>query len=245
MSRGWFITGTDTGCGKTAITLGLMAAFQAQGDQVLGMKPVASGCNLTPEGLRNADALCLQAQGSVRVPYDQINPYAFAPPIAPHIAAAQVGLRIERDRIKNAYAKLAQEANWVLVEGVGGWRVPLGDGFFASDLPRILNLPVILVVGLRLGCLNHALLTAESILAKGSALAGWVANQIDPRMPALAENLETLRALLPAPCLGLVPWLGDPGPEAVAPSLDLKVLSGTPGRPPTLKGFPGPPDVDP
>lgn len=225
MSRGWLITGTDTGCGKTAITLGLMAALQAHGHRVLGMKPVASGCELTPEGLRNEDALRIQAQGSFPVPYEQVNPYALASPIAPHIAAAQAGIEIRSEQIQGAYRRLQERADLVLVEGIGGWRVPLGPGLYLSDLARVLELPVILVVGLRLGCLNHALLTAESISAQGNTLAGWVANQIDPQMPALRENLDALRALIPAPCLGVVPWLAAPKAQAVSNHLDLRPLA--------------------
>ncbi|QIK37648.1 dethiobiotin synthase [Caldichromatium japonicum] len=225
MSRGWLITGTDTGCGKTEVTLGLMAALQARGYQVLGMKPVASGCEPTAEGLRNEDALRIQAQGSLPVPYDQVNPYALAPPIAPYIAAAQAGIEIRSRRIKDAYTELQAQADLVLVEGVGGWRVPLGAELFLSDLPRLLELPVILVVGIRLGCLNHALLTAESIIGQGNRLAAWVANWIDPQMLALRENLDVLSSLIPAPCLGMVPWLAGPGAQAVSVHLDLEPLA--------------------
>jgi dethiobiotin synthetase len=206
-AQGLFITGTDTEVGKTEVTLGLMAALQQRGLSVLGMKPVAAGCALTADGLRNEDALRIQAQGSKPLAYSAINPYAFAPPIAPHIAAAQAGVEIQIERIKTAYEGLASQADWVLVEGAGGWRVPLGPGLTLADLPSALALPVVLVVGLRLGCLNHALLSAESIQASGLPLAGWVANRIDPAMSAADENLATLRERLPAPCLGVVPWL--------------------------------------
>ena len=218
---GFFITGTDTGCGKTEITLGLMAALQARGHRVLGMKPVASGCDRHPEGLRNADAERIRAQGTHAVPYALVNPYAFLPPIAPHVAAEQAGASIELDRIRAVHTELTRQADWVLVEGVGGWRVPLGPDGFVGDIPRTLDLPVILVVGLKLGCLNHALLTAESIQSSGLELAGWIANQVDPDMPALEANLETLQTLIQAPCLGVVPWMAEPDPQAIAACVQL------------------------
>jgi dethiobiotin synthetase len=221
---GIFVTGTDTSCGKTEVSLGVMLALQRRGLQVLGMKPVASGCDGTTSGLRNEDARRLLAQGSTRVAYELVNPYALAPPIAPHIAAGQAGVTIELERICAAYQQLAAQGDWVVVEGVGGWRVPLGPSLSVSDLPPALGLPVVLVVGLRLGCLNHALLTAESIRARGSRLAGWVANQIDPQMLVRQENLATLAALIDAPCLGLVPSLMPLDPRRVADCLSIEPL---------------------
>jgi dethiobiotin synthetase len=217
---GYFITGTDTGCGKTEASLGLMARLQSQGRRVLGMKPVATGCERRPEGLRNQDAERLLARGSTPAPYGLVNPYAFAPPIAPHLAAGAVGIEITLTAIKQAYRSLSGEADQVIVEGVGGWRVPLGPDLFVSDLPKALGLPVILVVGLRLGCINHALLTGERIRGDGCVLAGWIANQIDPEMLERDANLATLAALLDAPCLGVVPWLADPTPEVIGTLLN-------------------------
>lgn len=218
--RGLFVTGTDTGCGKTEISLGLMAALQARGRRVLGMKPVASGSEPTPEGLRNEDALRLLAQGSQPVPYPWVNPYAFAPPIAPHLAAAEAGVSIEPDSIRRAYQRLAGAADWVVVEGVGGWRVPLGPRDSVADLPRWLGLPVVLVVGLRLGCLNHALLSAESILASGAGFIGWVANLVDPEMARVETNVRSLVERLPAPLLGRVDFSAPrPDPAEVADAL--------------------------
>jgi dethiobiotin synthetase len=213
---GFFVTGTDTDCGKTEISLGLMTTLQAKGFLVLGMKPVASGCERGPAGLRNRDALRLLAGGSSEAPYGLVNPYAFEPPIAPHIAAGEVGVEITLITIEQAYRTLAAEADHVVVEGAGGWRVPLGSTLFMSDIPKTLGLPVILVVGLKLGCINHALLTVESIRATGGVLAGWIANQIDPEMAFRDANLATLAALLDAPCVGVVPWLEDPDPQDVA-----------------------------
>ncbi len=220
---GYFITGTDTECGKTEVTLGLMALLQARGHKVLGMKPVASGAELTADGLRNEDALRIQAQGSEEIPYSRINPYAFEPPIAPHLAAAQQNETIRFDALEANYQALAQQADHLLVEGVGGWRVPLGPEGDVSDLAVALGLPVILVVGLRLGCINHTLLTVDAIQASGCTLLGWVANQIDPEMEAQDGNLVTLQVQIHAPCLGVVPYLDSPSPSAVAGYLEWDV----------------------
>jgi dethiobiotin synthetase len=221
LARGLFVTGTDTGCGKTEVSLGVMHWLQARGLWVAGMKPVASGAALTPEGLRNDDALRLQRQASQPLPYAQVNPYAFAPPVAPHLAADQAGVTIELEVIRNAWQGLSDHADLVLVEGVGGWRVPLGPGLDQTDLVRVLDLPVLLVVGLRLGCLSHALLTAESILASGVRLLGWVANSVDPDMLLPQHNVSALAERLPAPCLGWVPWLAHPDPARVGAALSL------------------------
>ena len=225
--KGVFITGTDTDCGKTEISLALMEGLQRRGLKVLGMKPVASGCQPTPEGLRNGDALRLLAHGSNEVPYELVNAYAFEPPIAPHIAAGRVGREIELQVIRDCAERLAGGCDFLLTEGVGGWRVPLGPTLFASDLPQALGLPVVLVSGTRLGCINHSLLTMESIRVTGAALTGWIANQIDPDMRAYDENLATLAALIDTPCLGVVPWMASPDPGQIAGYLDLdQVLDG-------------------
>lgn len=221
MSGGYFITGTDTGCGKTEITLGLMHLLQAGDRSVVGMKPVASGAMVAGEGLRNDDARRILRQSSPQVPYDLVNPYVFEPPIAPHLAAGLVGQRISFDVIRECYTGLSSLANVVIVEGVGGWRVPLGADGDVSDLALALGLPVILVVGMQLGCINHALLSADSILAKGLPLAGWVANVMDPAMLELEANLETLRHSIEAPCLGLVPNMRPVTTSAVADCLKL------------------------
>ncbi|MGB5834547.1 MAG: dethiobiotin synthase [Thiohalocapsa sp.] len=223
---GLFVTGTDTDVGKTEVTLGLMAALQQQGFSVLGMKPVASGGETAGSAVACEDALRLQAQGSVQVRYDLVNPFAFVPPIAPHIAAGRSGAEIELGMIRGAYDDLAAHADWVVVEGVGGWRVPLGPALAVDDLPVGLDIPVVMVVGLRLGCLNHSLLTAESIRARGLRLAGWVANLVDPEMLARDENIATLAALIDAPSLGVVPWLEQPRPELVALHLRVDTLLG-------------------
>ena len=221
MTNGYFITGTDTECGKTEITLGLMHRLKQQGHSVLGMKPVASGAVATAEGLRNEDALRIQAECSMPVEYNRVNPYAFEPPIAPHLAAEQIGQQIDVAVIRDHYLQFATQADKVLVEGVGGWRVPLNATAYVSDLARQLELPVILVVGLKLGCINHALLTAESILSSGAELAGWVANVADQQMLEQTGNLESLKARISVPLLGVVPRLSVPSPESVSEYLTL------------------------
>lgn len=198
----WFIAGTDTEIGKTHVACALIRHLVANGRRVAAMKPVASGCDPGPDGLRNADALALQEAANVSLPYRQVNPVALQPAIAPHIAARQAGVDIDLAAI--ARAAEGVEADYFVVEGVGGWCVPLGEGAMLADLARLLADEVILVVGLRLGCINHALLSAAQIRRDGFSLAGWVANVLDPNMPALAENLATLEALMPAPRLGTV-----------------------------------------
>ena len=200
---GWFITGTDTEIGKTHVACGLLRLMAGRGLQVAGFKPVATGCATSADGLCNADALALREAGTVNVPYEILNPYAFVPPIAPHLAAREAGVAIRPDPIVRAYAALNARADAVVVEGAGGWRVPLGDDWDMADLAALLDLPVILVVGMRLGCINHALLSAEAI---GSRLCGWVANEMDPRMAYKAGNLASLRARMPAPCVGVIPF---------------------------------------
>ncbi len=221
MAGGYFITGTDTDSGKTVITLGLMHRLQSRGLQVAGLKPVAAGAEQTADGLRNGDALQLQAQASRPAAYGVVNPYCYQPPIAPHLAAGRVGQCIDFSVISRCYAQLAATVGRVLVEGAGGWLVPLGEGRTMADLAVALNLPVILVVGLRLGCINHALLSAESIRARGLTLAGWIGNQVDPAMAEFEANIDTLRNWLETPCLGVIPHLDFPLAPSVAAHLQL------------------------
>jgi dethiobiotin synthetase len=208
--RGWFVTGTDTEIGKTRTSCGLLRAFAAAGLRSAGMKPVASGSMRTPDGLRNEDALALQQSASVPLPYELVNPYAFEPPIAPHIAAAEAGVRIELQPILDAFALVSARSEVTIVEGVGGWCVPLSNQLTLPQLARALGLPVIMVVGMRLGCLNHAVLTARAIHEDGLQLAGWVANGIAAEFPRAQENLATLREAITAPLLGEVPHAPDP-----------------------------------
>lgn len=221
MAQGYFITGTDTECGKTEITLGLMHLLQSQGESVSGMKPVASGALATKYGLRNGDAQRILQQASKPVPYDLVNPFAFEPPIAPHLAAAMAEQKISFEPVLECYERLSSLTDRVIVEGVGGWRVPLSEDGDLSDLALALGLPVILVVGMKLGCINHALLTVESILGKGLTLAGWVANIVDPDMLEQDANLTTLRESIHAPCIGVVSHMQPVDTTAVAGCLKL------------------------
>ncbi|HEX5340573.1 MAG TPA: dethiobiotin synthase [Gammaproteobacteria bacterium] len=208
--RGVFVTGTDTGIGKTLVSCGLLRAFTQAGLRSVGMKPVASGAIRSPEGLRNDDALAILRSASVALPYEWVNPYAFEPPIAPHIAAAEAGVQIELSVLLEAYKQVCERGDAVVVEGVGGWQVPLSGRFGLPELARALALPVVMVVGMRLGCLNHALLTARAIRDDGLQLAGWIANRMQAEFPRARENLATLQNELPAPLLGEVPYLSAP-----------------------------------
>lgn len=225
MSAAYFVTGTDTEIGKTTIAAGLLHAARIAGRSTAAAKPVASGCQLTAEGLRNDDALALLAQCSLPLRYAEVNPLAFAPAIAPHLAAREAGVSLDVPALQNAVQVILDKgADFTLVEGAGGWRVPLGGMTTLADLARALNLPVILVVGVRLGCINHAVLSAEAILADGLPLAGWVANVVDPNVARLDDNLATLAERLLAPCIGQVPFLPSIAPQQVAQRLDLSRL---------------------
>jgi dethiobiotin synthetase len=217
--RDFFVTGTDTGVGKTLVTAALLRRLRESGLAVAGMKPVAAGAVAGPEGRANEDGLLLQSESSVRHPYAAVNPWLFEPAIAPHIAAAEAGVVIDMDRIAAALEKLRATADIVLAEGAGGFAVPLDGRRSCAELPALLGMEVLLVVGLRLGCLNHALLTAEAIAARGLSLAGWVGNSIDPGFARRDANIATLEASLAAPCLGIVPWLARPDVGAAAQAL--------------------------
>lgn len=206
MTFGLFVTGTDTDVGKTVIAQGLLCALRAQGLKVAPFKPIASGCRLSADGLRNTDAELLLAAAGGGFSYELVNPFAFEPAIAPHLAAAQAGQRICLDRITRAYQQLAQSVDVVVVEGAGGWRVPLDAQRSLAAIPQRLGLDVILVVGVRLGCLSHALLTAEAIQADGLRLAGWVANIVDPTDAQASAQITELAVRLPAPLLATLPW---------------------------------------
>jgi len=223
MARGFFVTGTDTGVGKTVIASALLRALGRDGTPVVGMKPVAAGRQ--SDCWPDVDAL--KSASTVRAPARLVNPYAFDPAIAPHIAAELAGVSIDIELIARALEELARCADVVVVEGIGGFLVPLNERQTGADLATRLGLPVLLVVGMRLGCLNHALLTRREIAACGLRCAGWVANCIVPGMPELDANLGALRARLACPLLGVVPFQGDPDPEAVAGMLTLDALVGT------------------
>lgn len=218
--RGYFITGTDTEIGKTTVAAALVAALVARNVKTGVMKPVASGCERTNDGLRNTDALQLIEASGQAPDYPAVNPYAFEPPIAPHVAAAQAGVRISIPDIVNGARQLAEANDLVVVEGVGGFRVPLGPDADTADLAVALELPVILVVGMRLGCINHALLTVEAIRSRGLELVGWIANGIDPDMAVQDENVAALEASLDAPMLARLPFSRQRRLQAFARALD-------------------------
>ncbi|ROR11115.1 dethiobiotin synthase [Erwinia sp. JUb26] len=209
MSKRWFVTGTDTEIGKTTASCALLQAASAAGYRCAGYKPVASGCEVTPEGLRNEDALLLQRYASVELPYETVNPLAFLEPTSPHIVSAEEQRPIAFSQLSAGLASVVQRADWVLTEGAGGWFTPLSEDHTIADWVVQEQLPVILVVGIKLGCINHALLTAQAIKASGLPLVGWIANGIQPAGKRHAEYMATLRRLLPAPLLGEIPYLPD------------------------------------
>ncbi|MGI2095408.1 dethiobiotin synthase [Shewanella glacialipiscicola] len=237
----FFVTGTDTDSGKTLVSSALLTAVNRLGHiasadsavgilaantmLTLGIKPIASGCAQTSEGLRNADALQLMTSSTLKLAYPLVNPFSFEPAIAPHIAAAQVGMRLTPEVIIDSLDFTAfSQADFCLIEGAGGWRLPLGEGRYLSEVVQKLELPVILVVGMKLGCLNHALLTQEAILADGLTIAGWVANRVDPEMSMFDENLVSLKGMMSAPFLGSIPFLTEPSAENAADHLDVSLL---------------------
>ena len=223
--HGYFITGTDTGVGKTLVACALLHAFRAAGRRVAGMKPVAAGADLAAEGLLNADVQLLRAASSIDAPLALVNPYCFAPPIAPHIAAEEAGVTIDVARIREAFLQLAAAADTVIVEGVGGFCVPLNRNEDTAGLAQRLALPVILVVGMRLGCLNHALLTAGAIHGRGLRLGGWIANRIDPAMASAGENIRALTERLAAPLIADIGFAAAPDPARIAALIDLSRLT--------------------
>lgn len=219
-----FVTGTDTGVGKTVVATALLQALGARGLRVAGMKPVASGSLATPAGLRSEDALALQRQATVRTRYVDVNPYAFAPAIAPHVAAAEVGVEIDLLALEHAFERLALVSDLVVIEGAGGWLTPLSAAATLADFATAIDARVILVVGLRLGCLNHALLTLQGIERAGLPLAAWVGNRIDPSFERCLENVRTLQARLRAPRLALIEHGAALEPHDLARHLDLAPL---------------------
>ena len=221
MSGGWFITGTDTGVGKTLVSRLLLEALGQAGHSAVGMKPVASGCHATDDGWRSDDARELIAASGVSADYDDVNPYALNSACAPHIAAREMGIEIQQEHILQSFRRLQQKSPWVVVEGVGGWRAPLGERLTMADVACAMRLPVILVVGLRLGCLNHALLTVEAIRLANVPLAGWVANQIDPAMTHVPENIAALEQRIDAPLLAQFPFQPSAKPDVTASAIPM------------------------
>ncbi len=225
--RGLFVTGTDTGVGKTLVSCALLHAFAARGLRVIGMKPVAAGAVEANGALINDDVEQLCAAGNVSAPREFVNPYCFAAAIAPHLAAADEKKTIEINRLKFHFQQLSTLAEVVIVEGAGGFCVPLNDTESSADLARELALPVLLVVGMRLGCLNHALLTAEAIRARGLPLAGWIANHMDAYMPHARANVAALQSRLNAPLLARIEFASAPDAVAVAPQITIDALYST------------------
>jgi len=219
-----FITGTDTDSGKTLVTLGLMHALQQKGLRVNGMKPVAAGVSEIDSEAVNEDAQLIRLQSSRQLPYELVNPHLFEPAIAPHIAAQQVDRTIDFKPVKAAFYEIEKQSELVVVEGAGGWLVPLNEQQDVADIAVHMNLPVILVVGLKLGCINHARLSMQAIQARGCRVMGWVGSQIDPEMMNVDENIKTLKQYLPVQCLGVVPWLEERDTETVAGYIDSEAL---------------------
>jgi len=222
--KGFFVTGTDTGVGKTWMTAALIHGLAEYGYRVAGIKPLACGGHTTSEGWRHEDAELLMQHASVTLPYEAVNPYLLREPVAPHIAARQAGIRLSAAALHEACTTLEEPLDCLLIEGVGGWEVPLNDEETTAHFARLLGLPVILVVGIRLGCLNHALLTGDAVARQKLTLAGWIANVIDPAMPRLKENIAALEARLPAPRLGTVPHLPHFDAARIATALDFGKL---------------------
>src|SRR6476646_947302 len=225
---GLYVTGTDTGIGKTHASSALLHALRARGLRAVGMKPLASGCERIDAGWRNEDALALQAASNPRPTYDDVNPYALPQPLAPQLAARDAGVDIQLDVLLAAHTRTAAHADCVVVEGVGGWAAPLSNTLLQADLARALALPVVLVVGLRLGCLNHAFLSARAIAADGCRLVGWIGNAIDPDMARREDNLALLADGLAAPCWGVLPHA--PGADAADMARHLQIPGILPAR---------------
>ena len=226
MSKTFFVTGTDTDVGKTTSTLALLHAAAAQGLKAVAYKPVAAGCEIMEDGLCNQDVLLLQKNSSLPLSYEQVVGYSFEAFSSPHIAAEESGVTIKLNVLSEGLAALQQQtdADIIFVEGAGGWRVPIGHGHFLSDWVKYENLPVIMVVGARLGCINHAVLTHEAIHHDMLPLVGWCMNRINPAMSHYQSNLETLKSLLPAPFLGEIPYINKPYEHNLGQYLDISSL---------------------
>lgn len=225
MSRKFFIAGTDTDAGKTFISRSLLEAAKKEGMSCYGLKPVAAGCVETDEGLQNEDAQLLMKSASLKLSYRQVNPIALKAAIAPHVAAKQQNVSLSAQKIAGfCRGALMHKADFVILEGAGGWRVPLNTRETMAGLAAQLSMPVILVVGVKLGCINHALLTVEAIVRDGLKLAGWVANHIDPEMASSFDSIETLKAAINAPLIGEVPFIKNQSPKTAASYLQIATI---------------------
>ena len=218
----FFITGTDTDVGKTEVASGFLEAANQQGLRTGAIKPVAAGCDDHGDGPQNDDAIKLKALASVELSYQQVNPVALDLPMAPHIAAQEQGKALSANRLTGFCRGVSMlPMDFLVIEGAGGWRVPINNRETMADIPKQLNAEVILVVGIRLGCINHALLTAQAIRLDGLKIAGWVANILDPKMLRIDENIDTLKQMLIEPCLGIIPRLSEVSPQQVAAHLTI------------------------
>ncbi len=221
----FFIAGTDTDVGKTFVSQALLEAAKTESMSCFALKPVAAGCEQTAAGLRSEDALKLMQSSSVKLSYQQVNPIALEQAVAPHVAAKNANKNISLQRVVGfCRGAMLNQVDFLLVEGAGGWRVPLNSRETMAQIPKELSLPVILVVGIKLGCINHAMLTVEAILNDGLSLAGWVANHIDPQMSASADSVDALRSAIGAPLIGTIPYLPDASPQKASEYLQIAII---------------------
>ncbi len=224
MKKGYFIAGTDTGIGKTFVSCAMLHAFALKGVNVGAMKPIAAGCDQTIDSWRNDDALQLMKHTNVELSYQQVNPVALPTPIAPHLAIEHLNQAVTIEKLTRYFEHIQNSADYFIVEGAGGWQVPLNETESMADIPKAFGLDVILVIGMRLGCLNHALLTAAAIEQSGNHLVGWIANIIDPSMLMIEENILTLRKRIKAPLLGTLPHMDTKEIDAASKKLDVDFL---------------------
>nr|WP_208292026.1 MULTISPECIES: dethiobiotin synthase [Providencia] len=225
VTKTYFVTGTDTEVGKTVVSCALLQSANCQGVKTAGYKPVASGSEITPHGLRNSDALLLQANSGLTLPYSAVNPIVFEAPTSPHIISDKLQQPIEFSVVNKGLQHLQSQADWVLVEGAGGWYTPLSHEQTYADWVIEQQLPVILVVGVKLGCINHALLTMKAIIASGLSVVGWVANEVETPGDYQKQYLETLKHMIKAPCLGVIPHRKDIMGCSLGQFLDLSLLT--------------------
>jgi len=225
MRKGYFITGTDTDIGKTQIALGLLTLLADAGFSTTVMKPVSAGGIKTNKGLRNEDAIELIKYATVKPTYEQVNPFAFEAAIAPHIAAENTQVKIDIKTIENQFNQIAETADFIIVEGAGGWNVPINQTETMADVAISLSLPVILVVGMKLGCLNHAILTVENMQHNAVNIAGWIANSITPDFVEQQANIDTLQSMLTIPFLGAIPYVNPVRPRIIAKQINKSLIS--------------------
>lgn len=222
--KGFFITGTDTHVGKTVVTAGLVEAFSRRNIKAVGLKPIATGGKKKKQGMRCVDAERIMSSAKIELPYETVNPYCFPPPVSPHIAAAEAGINIEIPTVVNAVKEAAKHADYVVVEGVGGWKVPINDTETIADLAAALKLPIVIVVAIRLGCISHASLTIECVRHHGLDVAGWVANLMDLDLEHVPDVINSVNHAVGAPMLGIIPPQRKVSVENTAPHLNVDLL---------------------